>query len=217
MGCRCGRSPGPQPPPLRAVRREVADPAASVRLEVPVAASVVPAPPLRAVTKASVCREVPNPASVHLEFSTAASVFSAPPPRAVNTFGSSHRFRPSVKFHPPFQSGVKLQSPPLLNTPCLSFRLRHRHRRHRGLCRIACFTIVDKQVSILTIVTPTWTMLKCCPFFPLSFLFEAILYLELPQIPLSGLDSIVGRLVVIHVDPDDPGRGDFITLDKQHF
>ncbi|GER35968.1 NAD(P)-binding Rossmann-fold superfamily protein [Striga asiatica] len=78
--------------------------------------SEVNSPPLRAVNKASVCREVPNPASVHQEFSTAASVFSAPPQRAVNTFGSSPRFHPSVKFQPPLQSGVKLQSPPLLNT-----------------------------------------------------------------------------------------------------
>ncbi|GER36287.1 50S ribosomal protein L19 [Striga asiatica] len=126
-----------QPPRPHAVKknsicREVPDPAASVRREVPVAASVVLAPPPRAVNIAFIYRKVPNPASVHLEFSIAASVFPAPPLRGVNTFDPSPCFCPSVKFQPPLQSGVKFQSPPLLNT-CLSFRLRHRPSTQRPL------------------------------------------------------------------------------------
>ncbi|GER28243.1 superoxide dismutase [Striga asiatica] len=162
-----------------------------------------PAPPLRAVNKASVCREVPNPASVHQEFSTAASVFSAPPQRAVNTFGSSPRFHPSVKFQPPLQSGVKLQSPPLLNTlvfPSASATGTADTETSAMLgvqiiffSGIACFTIVDKQFVFLTIVTPTWTI-----------------YIVFGTSADSGPDSIVGRAVVIHADPDDPGRGEFM-------
>lgn len=32
------------------------------------------------------------------------------------------------------------------------------------------------------------------------------------QIPLTGPDSIVGRAVVVHADPDDLGKGDDLCL-----
>lgn len=71
----------------------------------------------------------------------------------------------------------------------------HDMSRHKGTAK---FTIMDKQVSFIFCLS--FTCAHVLGYF-------SLVYFIILQIPLSVQNSIIGRAVVVHGDPDDLGRG----------